>query len=80
MEAKPHFPAPAKGVGAALGRRKKGAAHGGVPATRDPRLMRRNRLTPSPLFIVTIQQANTHTRQRFRVSLRTEPRLPRCTS
>lgn len=36
MEAKPHFPAPAKGVGAALGRCKEGAAHRGVPETRDP--------------------------------------------
>ena len=33
MEAKPHLSAPAQRVGAALGRREEGAAHGGVPGT-----------------------------------------------
>lgn len=32
MEAKPHFPAPAQGVGTAFRRSEEGTANGGVPA------------------------------------------------
>lgn len=72
MEAKPHFPAPAKGVGAALGRGKEGAAHRGVPETRDPVSVG---LTPGLPLTATVMQAKTHT-NKSAVSVLMESRPP----
>lgn len=55
MEAKPHFSAPTQGVGAALGRGEEGAAHGGVPAERDP--CGRQLGSPGRCLSVSIKQA-----------------------